>query len=74
MTTSDQSHCARCLRVPRPGDLGYRPGEDTPPLDWEVLTDSAGEVTGVICPDCITPEEQQAVDEDTMDPGGGGGQ
>lgn len=74
MTSFDQSHCARCLRVPRPGDIGYRPGDDTSPVDWEVVTDSAGEVTGVICPECVTPGERQGMDEDAMDLGGEEGQ
>ncbi len=67
MTAIDESHCARCLRIPGPQDLGYEPDDDTPPVDCEVLTDPYGEAVGVICPDCITPEEQQAIDEDTMD-------
>jgi hypothetical protein len=48
-------HCARCLKLLPEGDT-----------DWEVLTDADGEVVGVICEDCITPEEQQATDEDEM--------
>jgi hypothetical protein len=31
--------------------------------DWEALSTDDGEVF-VICPDCITPEEKQAMDED----------
>jgi hypothetical protein len=69
MTAIDESHCARCLRVPGPQDVGYQPGDDTPPADWEVLTDSDGEVIGVVCPECLTPAERQALDEDAMDLG-----
>jgi hypothetical protein len=67
VTAIDESHCARCLRVPGPKDFDYQPGDDTPPVSWEVLSGSDGEVIGVMCPDCITPEEQQAIDEDAMD-------
>jgi hypothetical protein len=51
------SHCARCLRpAPSPDDdeFGY----------WEALGDE-GQLA--LCPDCITPEEQQAMDEAIMD-------
>jgi hypothetical protein len=36
------------------------------PSDWEVLTDDDGEVVGVVCEQCITPEEQQAMDVEMM--------
>jgi hypothetical protein len=62
--TADESHCSRCLRVPGPQDIGYQPGDDTPPSDWEALT-ADGAVIGVVCPDCLTPAEQQALDEET---------
>ena len=42
------STCLRCGR-PAPDDL---------PVDWEADGDTEG--TAVICPDCITPEEEQA--------------
>lgn len=51
------SHCARCLR-PNPD-----PMDGSLPTDWEALVDEDGEVVGVICEDCITPDEQQAMDE-----------
>jgi hypothetical protein len=51
-----ESHCARCLR-PAP------PEDDQSFTDWEALAYDADEVLGVVCPDCITPEEQQAMDE-----------
>jgi hypothetical protein len=51
---------SRCLRPnPDPEDGGL-------PIDWEVLVDADGEVLGVICEDCITPEEQQATDAADM--------
>jgi hypothetical protein len=53
------SHCARCLRAnPDPDPVG-----DSLPWDWEYLN-ADGEPVGVVCPDCITPEEQQAMDND----------
>ena len=52
-----ESHCARCLR-PNPAPEGDYPD------DWAVLGSS--DFTGIICPDCITPEEQQAMDEADM--------
>jgi hypothetical protein len=55
--TSDESQCLRC----------HRPNPDPePPTDWEAITDADGRVLGVICEDCITPEEQQAMDEQMM--------
>lgn len=51
-----ESHCARCLCL-NPA------GEDDFPNDWNVLTVD-GECVGLICEDCITPGEQQAMDED----------
>jgi hypothetical protein len=51
-------HCARCER-PNPEPAGSLP------LEWEVLTDQSGEL-GVICDGCITPGEQQAIDQDMM--------
>jgi hypothetical protein len=45
------THCARCLRpAPGEGDVG----------DWEFFDEV------IVCPDCITPAEQQAMDEDGM--------
>jgi Zn-finger protein len=46
-------NCARCL-CPAPHD------DDPASIDWEVGEDG-GELS--VCPDCITPEEQQAMDE-----------
>jgi hypothetical protein len=52
-----ESHCARCLRPNPDADEGM-------PNDWEVLVEAVG--VSVICEDCITPEEQQAMDEADM--------
>jgi hypothetical protein len=38
------------------------------PSDWEALTGSEGNVIGVICPGCRTPEEAQALDEQGSEP------
>jgi hypothetical protein len=47
--------CARCLKA--------APAQDSPGFaDWEAL----GDGQQVICPDCVTPAEQQAMDEDAM--------
>jgi hypothetical protein len=57
-----ESHCVRCLRS--------APDEDDRSIDaleWEVLTDDEGEVVGVLCPECVTPEERQAADETFME-------
>jgi DNA-directed RNA polymerase subunit RPC12/RpoP len=49
--------CARCGR-PVPSD------DDDEHLSWEVTADdNAADGCAWICPDCITPEEQQAIDE-----------
>lgn len=48
--------CARCLRTETP------PQDSDAFMEWEVLEDG----TKVICPDCVTPAEQQAADEDAM--------
>jgi hypothetical protein len=66
VTMFDKSHCARCLCANPADDL------DDLPTDWEVLTDTSGEVIGVVCPDCLTAAEQQALDEDAMDAAGPG--
>jgi hypothetical protein len=57
----DESHCARCRRPNPDAEDGGMPDY------WEVLVDGDGEVVGVICEDCITPEEQQATDEDMFE-------
>lgn len=49
-------NCARCAR-PSPSQTSAEF------KDWEALGDGGA----VVCPDCITAEEQQAVDEDDMD-------
>ena len=54
----------RCARCSRPGS----PESDVPANDslyWEVFT-RGDEESFWVCPDCITPEEQQATDEDDM--------
>jgi hypothetical protein len=58
---SNEEICTRCGRPnPERADGGL-------PNDWEVLTDADGKVLGVICEDCVTPEEQQAMDEADME-------
>lgn len=52
-----ESHYARCLRPARQID---DPEDD----DWETL---GPEGTLLICPDCITPEEQQSMDDRDME-------
>lgn len=52
---NEQTRCARCRRV--------APAQDSDAfLEWEALGDGGQ----VICPDCVTPAEQQAMDEDIM--------
>ena len=52
--TTPIAHCVRCQRP--------APAEDDPDfLHWEVLDDS-----DMVCPDCETPEEKQAIDEEDM--------
>ena len=52
--TTPTAHCAHCQRP--------APAEDDPDfLHWEVLDD-----TDMVCPDCETPEEKQAIDEEDM--------
>jgi hypothetical protein len=52
--TTPIAHCAYCQRP--------APAEDDPDfLHWEVLDDS-----DMVCPDCETPEEKQAIDEKDM--------
>ena len=55
--TVDESRCYRCKR-PTP--------EGLPPSDWEPHVDDDGEVLGVICPDCLTDEEQGAIEDDAL--------
>lgn len=55
MGTPIETHCARCLR-PAPA------ADSTAFLEWEVVDDD----DVVICPECITPEEQQAMDQELM--------
>ncbi|MFI0484908.1 hypothetical protein [Actinomadura sp. 9N215] len=51
----DGRACARCLREV--------PAQDSDEfLEWEAL----GDGTQVVCPDCLKPQEQQAIDEDAM--------
>lgn len=57
---SNEEICTRCGRPnPESADGGL-------PNEWEALTDADGKVLGVICEDCVTPEEQQALDDDAM--------
>ena len=54
--------CARCQRVnPRPG---YP--EDQEGHDWVDGLDRYAYVAGVICPDCLSPEEAMAVLDDRV--------
>lgn len=57
MSTPLDSHCARCM-TPAP------PVESDSYSDWEALGEDGAVV---VCPDCITPEEQQQMDEQMMD-------
>jgi hypothetical protein len=55
------SHCARCLR-PAPDE------ESDEFLTWEVLTLDEDKDSGrlvIVCEECLTPEEQQDIYEDT---------
>jgi hypothetical protein len=51
-------------------DTCNRCGREAPPVEsnayayWETLEDGIA----LICPDCVTPEELQAMDEAAMDP------
>jgi hypothetical protein len=52
--TTPIAHCVRCQRP--------APAEDDPDfLHWEVLDD-----VDMVCPECETPEEKQAVDEEDV--------
>ena len=52
--TTPIAHCIHCQRP--------APAEDDPDfLHWEVLDDS-----DMVCPDCETPEEKQAIDDEDM--------
>ncbi|SDY72692.1 hypothetical protein SAMN05660209_03588 [Geodermatophilus africanus] len=52
-------HITTCSRCPRAV-------QDEIPDDWEVIEDEDGQPHEV-CPDCVTPAERQAFDEDAMD-------
>jgi hypothetical protein len=57
-----ESHCMRCRRPnPEANEVGHLPA------DWEVLTDDRGEVTGIICPGCITGAEDREILEDMVE-------
>jgi len=56
----DESKCGRCQR-PNP-----ETAQQTLPSSWEVVTDDAGDIETVICPDCLTGAEQYAIDADQM--------
>lgn len=50
--------CARC---------GRRVSVDaSESVEWEALSDDRGNDLGTICPDCVTPAEQQAMDDADM--------
>jgi hypothetical protein len=49
-----------CLRPNPEGDDGGLPSE------WEVVADADGIPVAIVCEDCITPEEQQAMDDADM--------
>lgn len=59
---SIESHCARCLRPAPPDD-----DRSIEALEWTTLTYADRDTTGVVCPDCITPGEQQSMDDDVME-------
>jgi hypothetical protein len=51
--TDPKRICRRCLR-PRP------PWNSLASVDWEPIVEE-GEVTGVICPGCLTLREERAI-------------
>lgn len=53
MNSPIDSHCARCLQPVDPDGN-----------DWEALGEDG---SLVVCEDCITPEEQQTMDEADME-------
>jgi hypothetical protein len=53
---TDVERCKRCLRL-------APPWESSEYTDWEAIDDGQA----VICPGCVTGQEQQAMDEDIMD-------
>lgn len=55
MTSMTDPPCARCGRESPPQDSDYF-------TEWEAL----GDGTAVVCPGCITPEEQAAIDDEAM--------
>jgi hypothetical protein len=57
---SEAPFCQRCKR-PAP------PTTDHESLHWEALVSEGGEYLGVICPGCITGQEEQARDADAME-------
>ena len=59
--TNPQEHCERCKRL-------APPWKSSQYSDWEAITLDDGEI-GVMCPGCLTWEEQQAMDEDSMEMG-----
>jgi hypothetical protein len=56
-----ESHCARCLK-PVP-DMHSREFV----LCWEAVVDADGNAVGLVCEDCISPEERQALAESEME-------
>ena len=51
----DEGHCVRCGRPSRGG---------VPPVDWESLVDSGGEIIGVVCEDCLADEDARRLADD----------
>jgi hypothetical protein len=64
MMTAMSAKVEKCYRCSRPNPEAIDGGL---PDEWEVVTDGGGEVVGVICEECITPAEQQAMDEADME-------
>lgn len=55
----ETEYCERCQRVaPAVADPGY--------VDWEAVNCDDGTV-GIICPGCLTGEDQGAIDDDAME-------
>lgn len=53
MTMTSAAVCTRCGK--------QSPDGEAPPIEWEATLDG-----GAICAECVSPAEQQAMDEDTM--------
>lgn len=59
----DEEACCRC-------DKDAPAQKSDAFLEWEALVDADHNLLGVVCPGCITPEEQQQLDEAFFEGGG----